>query len=94
MSNIHKCKKCELSTILGEEHQCPLEGATHIGYIMIDGHLYINWVLIGNIFRDYKSETIPPIPIPTYLRPSDENLQSDEKDTADGDLTEPLKINY
>jgi hypothetical protein len=61
------------------------------GYALRNGRLYIDWILTGNNFKDYKSKTIQPIPVPSYLRLSDENLQSDKQDITDGDLTEPLQ---
>jgi hypothetical protein len=89
MQNIHKCAKCELYSIDTEKHDCPLEGATHIGYVLINGNWYIEWVLYRALTGEYESKIIHPIPIPSYIRRPTQN-QHDFK--HEDDSTEPLLI--
>ena len=71
-NNIHRCLRCEsLFWIEGEKHACPLEGVNKVGFILIDGTWYINWVLKGRLFdsnNKYEDKSIKPIPVPSYLR--------------------------
>jgi hypothetical protein len=94
-NNIYNCIKCELSIINEEKHDCPLEGAIQIGYVLINGNWYIEWVLIGNTSNGrYESKIIEPIPIPSYLRK--DQLPSSPKnkhpDKTPDDSTEPIII--
>lgn len=76
--NIYKCSQCELSIISGEIHDCPLEAATQIGIVSVNGQWYINYVLKGHVLAECEAKIIQPIPIPSYLK-SDVFLQRDKK---------------
>jgi hypothetical protein len=72
--NFVRCPQCELSVILGEPHECPLAAAKFVGYVLINGHWYINSVMRktatddwGGCQDEYMLDTIEPIPLPSYL---------------------------
>jgi predicted glycosyl hydrolase (DUF1957 family) len=74
-TNFVKCSQCELSVIAGERHECPLAGAKFVGYVLINGHWYINSVMRrkratddwGGCEDEYLLDRIEPIRVPSYL---------------------------
>ncbi|WP_162476231.1 hypothetical protein [Nitrososphaera sp. AFS] len=67
---------------MGETHECPLEGATHFGCVSISGGLYIDCVMTITP-NHYEAKRIKPLPIPFYLRPSDDRIQPTKNRSSD-----------
>jgi hypothetical protein len=72
---------------------CPLEGVNKVGFILIDGIWYINWVLKGRLFDSnskHEDKSIKPIPVPSYLRTALPPTQNEQHDKTHQHRTEPL----
>jgi hypothetical protein len=67
MPNTSKCDRCELSTIVREKHDCPLDSMTAYGLVLIEDKWYIDTVIRETIFNNLTIKNIKPLPIPSWI---------------------------
>lgn len=79
-TRIEKCEKCELQLIAGDLHVCPLENAFLVYFKKLNDSYYIDMVA-RKVNGKITVGSIPPIPIPSYIRKSsDESLHKEASD--------------
>ena len=87
-NNTSKCDRCELSIIVGETHDCPLDSMTAYGLVLIEGRWYIDTVIRGIIFKNMNIKHIEPLPVPSWIiMNANTHFSTPKRDTSQDDRT-------